>query len=77
MGYAGRVQRLCKSGHLSEIDAYEDEADICPFCDEEIIWWDSGEIELEELTPAKVEKCNLGYDHIVAHATYKNPYEGD
>ena len=85
MGYTGRTQRLCKSGHLSEVDAYEDQFggdDFCPFCGEEIVWENGidmtngervGAVRPEELKSAIVATCNLGHQHIVEHAVYAIP----
>ena len=56
----------------------------CPSCNADLAWWNTvtgpaepdgytEEVELEELTPAVYETCNLGHLHETAEPTYKIP----
>ena len=38
MSYEGYSQFLCKNGHESLRDCYEDDLIICPKCNEQIVW---------------------------------------
>lgn len=85
MSYEGSEQHLCANGHLYEIDCYI--TGIGCDCGAESVFYNSvddtnGErygwippwewIKLE-LTPIKLETCNLHFTHITEEPTYKVP----
>jgi hypothetical protein len=88
MSFEGYIQRLCKNGHLEEIDVYDFESknEMCDECGEDWIWQntvdetnggDVGRVELEIDQPYKYETtCECcGSQRLVAEETYKIPTE--
>lgn len=83
MSYEGYEQRLCANGHLSHVDAFDNDAGPCR-CSAPIAWWNDVDqtngdgadcvVELEESTPAIYESCpTCHHSKEIAEATYKIP----
>lgn len=90
MSYEGREQHICKAGHRFDTGCrYEDDLPPCPICQEPSVWYnavddtncDSDGVILDWssllLTPAVVETCSLGHQHITKEATYRVPTEAE
>lgn len=90
MSYEGSVQCICHNGHYSIQDCYT-EGD-CPECRGGIAWRNDidetngesmGEIPFELLkekyliTPADIQTCNLGHQHIVRPDIFRIPNKED
>lgn len=86
MSFEGYIQRLCKNGHLEEIDVYDFESkdEKCDECGEEWVWQntvdqtnggDVGRVELEIESPDVYETIceHCGAQRLVAEETYKIP----
>lgn len=82
MSYEGRIQFLCKNGHLGMCNCRDTPS--CN-CSTGIVWlnqiddtnyYDEGIIKDWDhflLTPEIKETCNLGHEHIIQEATYRIP----
>ena len=86
MSFEGYIQRLCKNGHLQEIDVYDFESkdENCDECSSEWVWQNIvdrtnvetvGHVELEIDQPDKYETIceHCGSQKLVAEKTYKVP----
>jgi RNA polymerase subunit RPABC4/transcription elongation factor Spt4 len=38
MSFEGSYQKLCKKGHLTEVDVYGQIYEFCPICHQEFVW---------------------------------------
>jgi len=87
MSFEGFNQFLCRNGHYDSCDIYEEEKSICK-CGEPFVWTNlvdltngsyyeeervDGYVQLETITLAKHDTCNLGHKHEIVEATYKIP----
>ena len=85
MSYEGTVQRLCKNGHLEEVNCYNDSSkDRCEYCNELFVYrhgidqtngYDSRDkMEFEILTSAEYDICpTCNHIKLIKPATYKIP----
>ncbi|KKM81994.1 hypothetical protein LCGC14_1324030 [marine sediment metagenome] len=85
MSYEGYSQHICANGHQFDNDCYADhnkchcgaDSVFCNMVDDTNYYQDGiipdWEWKKLELTPAKVEECNLGHKHLVEFPTYKVP----
>lgn len=85
MSYEGRVQLLCRNGHMAVMDAYYafdlTDGGQCIHCGEPFVWAhhiddtnECGQLyDLEERQPAEYQVCNLGHRHCVVQAQYVIP----
>lgn len=86
MSFEGYIQRLCKNGHLEEIDVYDfaSKDENCDECGEDWVWQntvdqtnggDVGWVELEIDKPEMYETIceHCGSQRRVAEETYKIP----
>jgi hypothetical protein len=62
----------CPAGEAAwfGIGENNEEPKSCGDCDNGMI---DGFVELKIATPAKIEKCNLGHDHVLEEPTFKVP----
>lgn len=92
MSYEGYVQGICQNGHLNRYaEHYGSEPYICPDCKSDLAWQNAvdqtncdewGFIPPSEfakllISAEKRQTCNLGHQHVVHHAIYRRPKEGE
>lgn len=89
MSFEGRYQYLCENGHKWEVCVYsvDGKERRCPTCKKKAVFFnlvddtncDSYGIITDEswkkleISPEKVEVCNLGHKHITEPARYRKP----
>ena len=85
MSYEGTVQRLCKNGHLDEVDCYDDsDKDRCQYCNELIVYRHGidqtngfnpkDKLSFRILTSAEYDICpTCKHKELIRPATYKIP----
>lgn len=87
MSYEGYSQNICQNGHKFNSGSFWNDPPLCSICKAEIAFANSvddtncdayGFISDEDwnkllISPQKIEKCNLGHEHVIVHAIYRIP----
>jgi hypothetical protein len=80
MSYEGYSQNLCTSGHLLEVDCYDDVPEKCEYCDCAFVFshdvdntnGENNKMQFKILQDATYEECDEKY-YLVDPAIYEIP----